>query len=112
MHSGNRTQGQAFNENLAIAFHEPAQVRPQGGGKEGRRVSMKSPSVRLKTFAGFDYDFSERNTVTTRRRKWEEFYHKLMIEESGFWFRPKTYKDILFDQKAIGVAHHSGTVRC
>ena len=45
---------------------------------------MKSPSVRLKTFAGFDYDFSERNTVTTRRRKWEEFYHKLMIEESGF----------------------------
>ncbi|KAJ4617856.1 hypothetical protein HRR85_002843 [Exophiala dermatitidis] len=52
------------------------------------------------TFAGFTYDFVDRNTFDDTPEEREKFYHKLMIEEGGFMFWLANYKDMLFDLKA------------
>src|SRR3954452_2823274 len=43
-----------------------------------------------KTFAGFDYDFSEKKTFDDSPEEREKFFHKLLIEEGGFrfWLKP------------------------
>jgi cation diffusion facilitator CzcD-associated flavoprotein CzcO len=65
----------------------------------------KSHAQCFKTFAGFDYDFSEKNTFDDSPEEREAFYHKLLIEEGGFKFWLATYKDMLFDQKANDEAY-------
>ena len=52
------------------------------------------------TFAGFTYDFLEKNTFDDTPEEREALYHKLMIEEGGFKFWLNTYKDMLFDTDA------------
>ncbi|EXJ95279.1 hypothetical protein A1O1_00399 [Capronia coronata CBS 617.96] len=52
------------------------------------------------TFAGFTYDFVQRNTFDDTPEEREKLYHKLMVEEGGFMFWLATYKDMLFDLKA------------
>ena len=52
------------------------------------------------TFAGFQYDFSEKNTFDDPPEEREKFYRKLLIEEGGFRYWLNTYKDMLFDEKA------------
>lgn len=59
-----------------------------------------------KTFAGFDYDFSEKNTFDHSPEEREKFFHKLLIEEGGFRFWLNTYKDMLYDQKANDEAYN------
>lgn len=58
------------------------------------------------TFAGFDYDFTPRNTFDDSPEEREAFYHNLLIEEGGFKFWLNTYKDMLFDEKANEEAYN------
>jgi len=52
------------------------------------------------TFAGFNYDFSEKNTFDDTPEEREKFYHHLLVEEGGFRFWLNTYADMLKDEKA------------
>ena len=54
---------------------------------------------RMTTFAGFSYDFSEKNTFDDSPEEREKFFQHLW-DEGGFQFWLATYKDMLFDQKA------------
>ncbi|KAF2723927.1 cyclohexanone monooxygenase [Polychaeton citri CBS 116435] len=58
-----------------------------------------------KTFAGFYYDFLQRETFEDSPEDREKFYHKLLVEQGGFRFWLNTYKDMLFDQKANDEAY-------
>lgn len=58
------------------------------------------------TFAGFIYDFSEKNTFDDTPEDREKFFHKLLIEGGGFRYWLNTYKDMLFDQKANDEAYN------
>lgn len=58
------------------------------------------------TFAGFTYDFLEKNTFDDSPEEREKLYHKLMIEDGGFKFWLNTYKDMLFDEKANREAYN------
>ena len=55
------------------------------------------------TFAGFAYDFMEKNTFDDSAEEREKNYHRLMNEEGGFHFWLNTYKDMLFVQEANDV---------
>lgn len=57
------------------------------------------------TFAGFTYDFMEKNTFDDSPEEREKVYHKLMVEDGGFKFWLATYKDMLFDLKANAEAY-------
>ncbi|KAJ9642022.1 hypothetical protein H2201_005947 [Coniosporium apollinis] len=58
------------------------------------------------TFAGFTYDFSEKNTFDDTPEEREAFFHKLLIEEGGFHYWLNTYKDMLYDEKANDEAYN------
>ena len=58
-----------------------------------------------KTFAGFNYDFLQKNTFEDSPEEREKFYHELLVERGGFNFWLGTYKDMLFDQKANDEAY-------
>jgi len=59
---------------------------------------------RLTTFAGFEYDFSEKNTFDDSPEQQEEFFEKHWAD-GGFKFWLAAYKDMLFDDKANRVAY-------
>lgn len=54
---------------------------------------------RMTTFAGFQYDFAEKNTFDDSAEEREAFYEGLW-ERGGFEFWLATYKDMLFDRDA------------
>ncbi|KAK3696421.1 hypothetical protein LTR37_017992 [Vermiconidia calcicola] len=54
---------------------------------------------RMTTFAGFPYDFSEKNTFDDTPEEREKFYQKLW-DNGGFEYWLATYKDMLFDWDA------------
>ncbi|PVH99116.1 FAD/NAD(P)-binding domain-containing protein [Periconia macrospinosa] len=54
---------------------------------------------RMTTFAGFAYDFVERNTFDDTPEERQDFYNKL-FDNGGFEFWLANYKDLLFDEKA------------
>jgi cation diffusion facilitator CzcD-associated flavoprotein CzcO len=58
------------------------------------------------TFAGFGYDFSEKNTFDDSPEEREKFFHRLLVEEGGFKFWLNTYADMLKDQKANDEAYN------
>lgn len=60
---------------------------------------------RMTTFAGFPYDFVERNTFDDSPEEREKFYEKLW-ENGGFEYWLATYKDMLFDMKANEQAYN------
>lgn len=60
---------------------------------------------RLTTFAGFSYDFVEKNTFDDNEEQREKFYEELW-EEGGFKFWLANYKDLLFDSKANDQAYN------
>lgn len=60
----------------------------------------------FETFAGFDYDFSEKNTFDDSPEERNKFYHRLLVEEGGFRYWLATYKDMLFDEKANREAYN------
>lgn len=57
------------------------------------------------TFAGFTYDFLEKNTFDDSPEEREKTYHNLLVEEGGFKYWLNTYKDMLFDEKANDEAY-------
>ena len=68
---------------------------------EQKRKS-KYPEIyknRMTTFAGFQYDFRDKNTFDDTPEEREAFYEKL-FEDGGFEFRLANYKDYLFDKNA------------
>ncbi|GAB7348873.1 hypothetical protein MBLNU459_g7574t1 [Dothideomycetes sp. NU459] len=60
---------------------------------------------RMTTFAGFSYDFVERNTFDDTEEEREKFYQELW-DEGGFKYWLATYKDMLFDKKANDQAYN------
>ena len=60
---------------------------------------------RLTTFAGFEYDFAEKNTFDDTPEEREAFFEKLW-NNGGFEFWLATYKDMLFDEKANREAYN------
>jgi len=74
----------------------------QEQAKEGYPELFKH---RLTTFAGFSYDFAEKNTFDDNEEEREKFYQSLW-DEGGFQFWLATYKDMLFDKKANDQAYN------
>lgn len=60
---------------------------------------------RMTTFAGFSYDFVEKNTFDDSEEERQKFYEELW-DEGGFKFWLGTYKDMLFDKKANDQAYN------
>ncbi|GAB7363660.1 hypothetical protein MBLNU230_g4230t1 [Neophaeotheca triangularis] len=60
---------------------------------------------RMTTFAGFGYDFVDRNTFDDTPEERRKFFEGLW-EEGGFKFWLATYKDMLFDEKANDEAYN------
>ena len=60
---------------------------------------------RLNTFAGFQYDYIEKNTMEDSPDEREAFYEKL-FEAGGFEFWLANYKDLLFDNTANREAYN------
>ena len=58
------------------------------------------------TFAGFSYDFLERNTFDDSPEEREKTYDHLLNELGGFRYWLNTYKDMLFDRKANDEAYN------
>jgi cation diffusion facilitator CzcD-associated flavoprotein CzcO len=54
---------------------------------------------RLNTFAGFQYDFVQKNTMDDSPEEREAFYEKL-FEAGGFEYWLANYQDLLFDNEA------------
>ncbi|KAI9671786.1 MAG: hypothetical protein M1831_003314 [Alyxoria varia] len=67
-----------------------------------------------KTFAGFQYDFVDRNTFDDTPEERQEFYNHLLHDIGGFAFWLSTYKDMLYDEKANMEAYKfwRDSVRC
>ncbi|KAH0291233.1 cyclopentanone 1,2-monooxygenase [Aureobasidium namibiae CBS 147.97] len=59
---------------------------------------------RLTTFAGFSYDYIDKNTFDDTEQEREKFFES-MWEEGGFRFWLAGYKDLLFDSKANDQAY-------
>jgi cation diffusion facilitator CzcD-associated flavoprotein CzcO len=60
---------------------------------------------RLNTFAGFGYDYVQKNTLEDSPEEREAFYEKL-FEAGGFEFWLANYKDLLFDNAANREAYN------
>ncbi|KAJ4313669.1 hypothetical protein N0V94_006839 [Neodidymelliopsis sp. IMI 364377] len=60
---------------------------------------------RLNTFAGFQYDYIEKNTFDDSPEEREAFYEKLW-QNGGFEFWLANYKDLLFENKANREAYN------
>lgn len=76
--------------------------------EEQMRAKGDYPRVfrdRMKTFAGFSFDFAQKNTFDDSPEEREKFYEKLW-EEGGFQFWLATYKDMLFDMDANQEAYN------
>ncbi|EKG14236.1 Pyridine nucleotide-disulfide oxidoreductase [Macrophomina phaseolina MS6] len=57
------------------------------------------------TFAGFTYEWVERDTFDDTPDQREAFFHKLLIEEGGFKYWLGGYRDMLFDDAANDAAY-------
>jgi cation diffusion facilitator CzcD-associated flavoprotein CzcO len=83
--------------NLAL----PMQQKPLTREEQQNRKS-KYPEIykqRMTTFAGFQYDFVQKNTFDDTPEEREAFYEK-MYDNGGFEFWLANYKDLLFDKEA------------
>jgi cation diffusion facilitator CzcD-associated flavoprotein CzcO len=60
---------------------------------------------RMKTFAGFQYDFVERNTFDDTPEEREAFYEE-RFQKGGFEFWLANYKDLLFNKEANTQAYN------
>lgn len=57
------------------------------------------------TFAGFTYEWVERDTFDDTPEQREAFFHNLLIEQGGFKFWLGGYRDMLFDDAANDAAY-------
>ena len=75
--------------------------------QEQQDAKARYPDIyrhRLTTFAGFPFDFSEKNTFDDDEQQREAFFEQLWAN-AGFEFWLATYKDMLFDKKANDQAY-------
>lgn len=91
---------------VTVFQRTPNLCLPMRQGRLSREEQMERkkeyPEVyrhRMTTFAGFQYDFVERNTFDDSPEEREKFYEGLW-ERGGFEFWLATYKDMLFDLDA------------
>ncbi|KAF2687068.1 FAD/NAD(P)-binding domain-containing protein [Lentithecium fluviatile CBS 122367] len=83
--------------NLAL----PMQQKPLTKEEQQKR-KPKYPEIyrhRMTTFAGFQYDFIDKNTFDDTPEEREAFYQKC-FDNGGFEFWLANYKDLLFDKEA------------
>lgn len=76
--------------------------------EEQERRKSQYPEIykhRMTTFAGFQYDFVDRNTFDDTPEQREAFYEE-RFEKGGFEFWLANYKDLLFDKKANREAYN------
>jgi len=86
--------------NMCLPMHQrPLDPKEEEEKKKDGTYEAEIEKTRH-TFAGFTYDFAEKNTFDDTPEERERFYHKLMVENGGFQFWLATYKDMLFDLKA------------
>lgn len=88
--------------NLAL----PMQQKPLTQDEQERKKKVY-PDVyqhRMTTFAGFQYDFLQKNTFDDSPEEREAFYERL-YSNGGFEFWIANYKDLLFDAKANRAAY-------
>jgi cation diffusion facilitator CzcD-associated flavoprotein CzcO len=86
--------------NMCLPMHQrPLDPKEEEEKKKDGTYEAEIEKTRH-TFAGFTYDFAEKNTFDDTPEEREKFYHKLMVENGGFQFWLATYKDMLFDLKA------------
>ncbi|CAI6340068.1 unnamed protein product [Periconia digitata] len=89
--------------NLALPMQQQPITR-----EEQQTRKPKYPEIykyRMTTFAGFQYDYIERNTFDDTPEEREAFYQKL-FDNGGFEFWLANYKDLLFDKKANREAYN------
>ena len=92
--------------NLCLPMNQ-RQLDPQEEKKKKEDGTYERDIAKTRdTFAGFSYDFSEKNTFDDTPEEREKFYHELLIERGGFRFWLNTYKDMLFDLKANTEAYN------
>lgn len=77
---------------------EEAEKKKNGDYEKAFRVARE-------TFAGFAYDFVQKNTFDISPEEREALFRQLLIEDGGFRFWLATYKDMLFDQQANDEAY-------
>lgn len=83
--------------NLALPMQQkPVSSEKQQKQKAGYPDAFKH---RMTTFAGFFYDFAQRNTFDDTPAEREAFYEEL-YKKGGFEFWLASYKDLLFDKDA------------
>jgi cation diffusion facilitator CzcD-associated flavoprotein CzcO len=85
----------------------PMAQKPLTREEQDKRKEKEYPEIfkhRLTTFAGFAYDYVEKNTFDDSAEEREAFYEKLW-ENGGFEFWLANYKDLLFENKANAEAY-------
>lgn len=86
----------------------PMEQKPLTREEQDRRKETEYEEIfksRLNTFAGFQYDYIEKNTFEDGPEEREAFYEKLW-DNGGFEFWLANYKDLLFDEKANRQAYN------
>ncbi|KAF3037306.1 hypothetical protein E8E12_001445 [Didymella heteroderae] len=86
----------------------PMEQKPLTREEQDRRKETEYERIfkhRLNTFAGFQYDYIEKNTFDDGPEEREAFYEKLW-NNGGFEFWLANYKDLLFDNKANREAYN------
>ncbi|KAF2791468.1 FAD/NAD(P)-binding domain-containing protein [Melanomma pulvis-pyrius CBS 109.77] len=73
--------------------------------QKGKSEYPKIYKNRMTTFAGFQYDFADRNTFDDTPEEREAFYEE-RFKNGGFEFWLANYKDLLFDKKANTEAYN------
>ncbi|KAK5555033.1 hypothetical protein LTR46_006663 [Exophiala xenobiotica] len=86
--------------NLAL----PMEQGPLTPEQQGKSKYDEFFSNRMKTFAGFQFDFAEKNTFDDTPEEREAFFEQLW-QAGGFKYWLATYKDMLFDMKANRAAY-------
>ena len=87
--------------NLALPMAQRALTKEQQEKKDYPEFF----SERMKTFAGFPYDFLKRNTLDDTPEQREAFYEKLW-QAGGFGFWLATYHDMLYSDAANREAYN------
>jgi len=89
--------------NLALPMRQEKLSREEQMSNKDKQAKIYED--RMKTFAGFSYDFAEKNTFDDSPEEREKFFQSLW-DEGGFKFWLATYKDMLFQMDANQEAYN------
>ena len=82
--------------NLCLPMRQRKLTREEQ--EDAKKKYRELYEYRMTTFAGFSFDFAEKNTFDDSPEEREKFFQHLW-DEGGFNFWLATYKDMLFDKK-------------